>query len=136
MVYSKHDQFHATQAHFNPPHLYKVVFGTENTHLSNPLPLKNAYLICIWMVPTHLLKKIYFLWERCFVSFSQIKVQIFWEGHKNLTHLPLFIWHYLVVSNYEWKMGQIFVAFSEYLNFKDLRSSPYTWFCLRISILN
>ena len=25
--------------------------------------------------------------------------------------------HYLVESNYVWKMGQIFVAFSEYLNF-------------------
>ena len=25
-------------------------------------------------------------------------VQIFWEGHKNLTHLSLFIWHYLKVS--------------------------------------
>ena len=44
------------------------------------------------------------------------KVQIFWEGLKNLAHLPLFCWHYLVVSNYKWKMGQILVAFSEYLN--------------------
>ena len=24
-----------------------------------------------------------------------VKVQIFWEGHKNLAHLPLFFWHYL-----------------------------------------
>ena len=45
------------------------------------------------------------------------KVQIFWEGHKNLSHLPLSIWHYFVASNYNRKMGQIFVAFSEYLNF-------------------
>ena len=45
------------------------------------------------------------------------KVQIFWEGHKNLAHLPLFIWHYLVASNYNWKMDQIFAAISEYLNF-------------------
>ena len=45
------------------------------------------------------------------------KVQIFWEDHKNLAHLPLFIWQYLAASNYKWKMGQIFVAFSEYLNF-------------------
>ena len=51
---------------------------------------------------------------------SQHKVQIFWEGHKNLAHLPLFIWHYLVASNYKWKMGQIFVAFLEYLNFSNL----------------
>ena len=26
-------------------------------------------------------------------------------------------WHYFVASNESWKMGQIFVAFSEYLNF-------------------
>ena len=46
-----------------------------------------------------------------------VKVQIFWENLKNLAHLPLFIWQYLVASNYKWKMSQIFVAFSEYLNF-------------------
>ena len=34
-----------------------------------------------------------------------IKVQIFWEGRTNLAHLPLFIGHYLVVSNYKWKMN-------------------------------
>ena len=45
------------------------------------------------------------------------KVQTFVEGNKNICHLPLFIfWHYLIASNYKWKMGQIFVAFSEYLN--------------------
>ena len=31
--------------------------------------------------------------------------------------IPLFFWHYLVTSNNKWKMGQNFVAFSEYLNF-------------------
>ena len=45
------------------------------------------------------------------------RVKIFWEGHKNLSHLPLFIWYYLGVSNCKWKMGQIFVSLSEYLNF-------------------
>ena len=35
------------------------------------------------------------------------KVQIFWEGHKKLAHLPPLIWHCLVASNYKWKMGQI-----------------------------
>ena len=50
--------------------------------------------------------------------FTLVKVQVFWKDHKNMAHLPLFIWHYLVSSNYKWKMGQIFVAFSEYLNFK------------------
>ena len=49
------------------------------------------------------------------------KVQIVWEGHKNLTHL--FFLHYLVASNYKWKMGQIFVTFSEHLNFTKTQSS-------------
>ena len=47
-----------------------------------------------------------------------IKVQIFWEGHKKLAHLPLLIWHYLIVPNCKWKMDQICVVFSEYPNFK------------------
>ena len=46
------------------------------------------------------------------------KVQIFWEGHKNLAHF-LFLLHYLVMSNYKWKKDQI-VAFSEYLNFNEV----------------
>ena len=29
------------------------------------------------------------------------KVQIFWAGHKNLAHLPLFFWQYLIASNYK-----------------------------------
>jgi hypothetical protein len=28
-------------------------------------------------------------------------------------------WHYLLASNYKWKMDQIFSAFREYLNFKE-----------------
>ena len=35
-----------------------------------------------------------------------------------MAHLPLFIWNYLIVPNYKWKMGQIYVVFSEYLNLK------------------
>ena len=49
------------------------------------------------------------------------KVQIFSEGLQNLAHLLIFFWHCLVASNYNWKMGQIFVAFSEYLNFTSIR---------------
>ena len=45
MVNSKHDQFHITKAHFNPPHLYKVVFSTENMQLTNPLPLENLFFL-------------------------------------------------------------------------------------------
>ena len=48
------------------------------------------------------------------------KVRIFWEGQKDLAHFPIFFWHYILLSNYKWKMCQSFVAFSEYLNFKKL----------------
>ena len=62
------------------------------------------------------------------------KVQIFWEGHKNLSLLP--IWLYLVASNYKWNLGQIFVAFSEYLNFKqryfDSKLSQNINYCLKL----
>ena len=50
--------------------------------------------------------------------FDVAKAHVFWEGHKNFTYLRIFIWHYLVTSNYKWKMGQIFVAFTDYLKFK------------------
>ena len=43
------------------------------------------------------------------------KVQIFWEGHKNLPHLQLTVWRYKVMWNKKWKMSQIFVALSEIL---------------------
>ena len=48
---------------------------------------------------------------------AAVKVQIFCEGRKNLAHLLLFVWHYIITSNYKWKMYQIFMAFSQYLNF-------------------
>ena len=57
--------------------------------------------------------------QKCKISFKLHKVQIFWEGHNNLVQLKNFIWHYLVASNYKWKMGKFFLAFSEYLNFNN-----------------
>ena len=47
-----------------------------------------------------------------------LKVRIFWEGHKIWKNLPLKIWLYWVVSNFNWKIFSYFVAFSEYPNFK------------------
>ena len=64
--------------------------------------------------------------EKKYTFLYLIKIQIFWEGHTNLAHLPLFFWHYLVASNYEWKMGQIVVAFSEYLNFTAMWGPDWT----------
>ena len=40
-----------------------------------------------------------------------------------------FFWHYLLSSNHKWKMGQNFVAFSEYLNFTR-NFSIEGWFLL------
>ena len=63
---------------------------------------------------------IYHIWQ---VNHGLLKFQIFWEGHKDLTHLPLFIWHYLAASNFKRKINQIFIAFSEYLKFNVWRLS-------------
>ena len=65
-----------------------------------------------------------FCHESCINELSRIlvfKVQIFWEDQKiSLIFHVLFDNKYLKASNYKWKMGQTFVAFSEYLNFNDL----------------
>ena len=45
------------------------------------------------------------------------KVQLFWEGHKNLRHPPYGFDIYLVNVKTIRRMTQIFVAFSEKLNF-------------------
>ena len=45
------------------------------------------------------------------------KVQFFWEGHKNLHNLPHGFEIYLVNIKTMRKIAQIFVAFSEKLNF-------------------
>ena len=49
-----------------------------------------------------------------------IKVWIFWEGHKIWKTLPLKIWRYSVASNFKWKSFSNSVAFSEYPNFTKL----------------
>ena len=46
-----------------------------------------------------------------------IKVQLFWEGHKNLRNIPHGFDIYLVNVKTMRKIAQIFVAFSEKLNF-------------------
>ena len=47
------------------------------------------------------------------------KVQLFWEGHKNLRNLPRSLDIYLVNVQTMRKIAQIFVAFSEKLNFNQ-----------------
>ena len=55
------------------------------------------------------------------VSFGEVlsgcKVQLFWEGYKNLRNLPQGFDIYLVNVKTMRKIAQIFVAFSEKLNF-------------------
>ena len=50
-------------------------------------------------------------------NIDHFKVQLFWEGHKNLCHRPYGFDIYLVNVK-TMAMAQIFVAFSEKLNFK------------------
>ena len=45
------------------------------------------------------------------------KVQLFWEGLKNLEQSSSRFWHYLVTSKPWWWLNQNFVAFLEKLNF-------------------
>ena len=63
-----------------------------------------------------------------------IKVRIFWEGHKIWKNLPLKIWHYSVTSNFKWMIFSNFVAFSEYLNFNFSKFFWKTPFRLEIII--
>ena len=50
-------------------------------------------------------------WHSNFVCYYNLvgKVQIFWEGHKNFSHLPHFFWHYLIASNYKLKIWDKFL---------------------------
>ena len=54
-------------------------------------------------------------------SVTSVKVQLFWEGHKNLRNLPHGLEIYLVNVQTMRKIAQIFMAFSEKLNFKNLK---------------
>ena len=53
--------------------------------------------------------------------FNNVKVRIFWEGHRIWKNLPLKIWCDSVTSNFKLKIFSNFVAFSEYPNFKFWR---------------
>ena len=46
-----------------------------------------------------------------------VKVRIFWEGHKIWKNLPLKIWRCSATLDFKWKISSNFVAFSEYLTF-------------------
>ena len=51
-------------------------------------------------------------WNQSSGKWISNKVQIFWEGHTNLAHLPLIIYK---------KWGEVEVAFLKYLNFTCLK---------------
>ena len=52
---------------------------------------------------------------------SSHKVHIFWEGHKNMTKSPKKFWRCLLNSKKDWRFRHLFVAFSEYMNFTNLK---------------
>ena len=53
------------------------------------------------------------------------KVQLFWEGHKNVRNHPYGFEIYLVTVKTMMTIAQIFVAFSEKLNFKKSVASSF-----------
>ena len=62
-----------------------------------------------------------------------VKVQLFWEGCKNLRHPPYGFDIYLVNVKTIRRMAQIFVAFLEKLNFKYAKSAAYPIRILKLS---
>ena len=56
------------------------------------------------------------------IEFQVGKVQLFWEGHKNLHNLSHGFDIYLVNVKTMKKIAQIFVAFSEKLNFTGIQA--------------
>ena len=68
----------------------------------------------------------FFTWERNFQNRTICKVQLFWEGHKILGNLPQgFDVYYLNFKTVR-KIAQIFVAFSEKLNFTKKNAARWT----------
>ena len=49
--------------------------------------------------------------------YREFKVQLFWEGHKNLVQSSSRFWSYYAMSKPWGRLHQFFVAFSEQLNF-------------------
>ena len=79
--------------------IWPTVRHAALTCCGEPREMKNVFLsFCLYSLDVQ--------------RFLENKVHIFWEGFGHL-----FIWYYFVVSNHKWKIGQIFVAFLEYLNF-------------------
>ena len=58
---------------------------------------------------------------------SVSKVKLFWEAHKNMRHPPLGFSIYLVNFKTMRRMAQLFLAFSEKLNF-TLNHDQFAWF--------
>ena len=66
----------------------------------------------------HSSNSFYYIERRTLVqNYKFSKIQLFWEGHKNLTQSSSRFWHYLVTLKPWGRLQHIFVAFSEKLNF-------------------
>ena len=57
------------------------------------------------------------------IDINQVKVQLLWKCHKNLRHPPYGFDIYLVNVKTIRRMAQIFVAFSEKMNFTNNNAS-------------
>ena len=66
-----------------------------------------------------------------FLIFFSFKVQIFWEGHKNLAHLPLMIWCYKVMSKKRVEDGPnscgLLRITELYWNYYSFEGYVYSW---------
>jgi hypothetical protein len=61
------------------------------------------------------------------------KVQILWEGHKIKKKFPTLFWNYLVCNiKTNWNIFKLFVAFSEYLNFRPLKEKKKKQFLAKL----
>ena len=58
------------------------------------------------------------------INFLRLTLKLFWEDLKN----PSYTYNLTILSNIkkEWKIGQTFVAFLEYLNFKKDDKPKYS----------
>ena len=84
--------------------------GCETVLFSNPVGVKNISKASLYLVRNYYMH--YYI--------SLLKVLLFWESHKILHNLPYGFDIYLVNVKTIRKIAQIFVAFSEKLNFIEL----------------
>ena len=95
-----------------------LIFLMYSLHLFKSIPIFWNYFLDVfqkWFSTLNVLCVWKFYMLKC--NAQVCKVQLFWEGHKNLHNLPHGFEIYLVNVKTMRKIAQIFVTFSEKLNF-------------------